>query len=665
MKKILYTLSALILTGVSFAQQNLPADTIKTQNLQEVIVVGNAPDSYQKDSKALGSLDDYLEKSNAVDMVKRGAYAWEPMLNGMTSERSVITVDGMRIYQACTDKMDPITSYVENTNLSRAYISHGASGSEFGGSVAGSIDLKRRKGSFDNSGWNGSLFAGYESNNQQKISGGLLKHATNRFFTDLDLTFRDAENYKDGDKNTILYSQFTKLNLSNITGIKLSENQQVEMSLIYDKATNVGYPALTMDVSLAEALIGSLQYNRYNLNRAVDLWESKIYFNKITHIMDDSPRPDVPIRMDMPGKTSTTGAYSKIKGSKENHQYQLTWSGHYNNSFAEMTMYPANPEEKEMYMLTWPDVNTVFTGLFLEDKWKLNDDFNLKLTAGASLHHNYIENEMALSTLRIFYPEMEDSQTRFLKSVSTDILFHKNKLKHSLSLGYSDRAPSVSEGYGFYLFNSFDGWDYVGNPFLKNEKSLNMGFSTTYLDPLFIGTFRANYFHMIDYIIGKPGEDLLPMTIGANGVKTYLQLPNASIFNTELELSLFPARYWEITGKASYRLGQDMDKNPLPLIQPFSYGLDLRYEKNKYFAEASILGSSAHHNYSAEFGESRKDAYWIVNAAVSRSFNIYKQEATVKLGVENLFNRYYSTFADWNNIPRMGRNLFINLIYRF
>jgi len=35
----------------------------------------------------------------------------------------------------------------------------------------------------------------------------------------------------------------------------------------------------------------------------------------------------------------------------------------------------------------------------------------------------------------------------------------------------------------------------------------------------------------------------------------------------------------------------------------------------------------------------------------------------VKLGAENIFDTYYSTFSDWNNIPRRGRNLFVNLNY--
>ena len=38
-------------------------------------------------------------------------------------------------------------------------------------------------------------------------------------------------------------------------------------------------------------------------------------------------------------------------------------------------------------------------------------------------------------------------------------------------------------------------------------------------------------------------------------------------------------------------------------------------------------------------------------------------QMNVKLGVENIFDINYTTYSDWNNIPRMGRNLFINLSY--
>src|SRR5699024_12147929 len=91
-------------------------------------------------------------------MIKRGAYAWEPTINGMGSERSNITIDGMHIFSACTDKMDPITSYVEVTNLSSVDIASGQKGNEHGMSISGSINLVRKKSDYNMKGTSGHAF---------------------------------------------------------------------------------------------------------------------------------------------------------------------------------------------------------------------------------------------------------------------------------------------------------------------------------------------------------------------------------------------------------------------------------------------------------------------------------------------------------------------------
>ncbi|MFC5048887.1 hypothetical protein [Aquimarina hainanensis] len=50
-----------------------------------------------------------------------------------------------------------------------------------------------------------------------------------------------------------------------------------------------------MDVSLAKASIASLAYKYQNDDTMIKDWETKLYYNSVTHIMDDTKRPDVPI----------------------------------------------------------------------------------------------------------------------------------------------------------------------------------------------------------------------------------------------------------------------------------------------------------------------------------------------------------------------------------
>ncbi len=675
MKRIFFFIAILSSVIPSFAQVNQDSlqaaflDSIQYRELGEVVVISNATARSMKDSKALGSLDNYLKNSSSVNMVRRGAYAWEPLLNGMATERSVITVDGMRIYHACTDKMDPVTSYVENTNLSKANISDGQAGAEHGGTIAGSIDLVRRKSGFKSlPKFGGSTFAGFESNNMQQIYGAALNYGSPDFFADVDFTYRDAENYKAGHRSglssEVLYSQFTKYNLSAITGYKLNDRQEVEASVIFDKATNVGYPGLPMDVALAQATIASLQHRYRSPSPHIDFIETKVYYNTITHVMDDSHRPVVPIRMDMPGWSKTAGFYSKMAGKYSRHTFKATLSGHLNNSLAEMTMHPNNPNEADMFMLTWPDVNTIYAGIHVEDNISLNERLNLSVQSSIGGHYNEIRSETGLNSLRLFYPDMQANKLRSIKSLTALLNMKTGRFQHKLGIGYGDRAPSVSEAYGFYLYNINDNYDYIGNPNLKNEKSFNLEATTGYTTEKISVRWKANYFYMMDYIIGKPQEGYFPMYITANGVKVYEQLEYAHIFNTAMNVSYNILKSLLFQADASYRYGQGAQETILPLIQPFGYSAKLKYHKNSFFAEAGVEGSSKNRN-SPEFGETQKPAYMIANVALSNDFSISNMNLVVKLGIENLFDKYYSTFDDWFGIPKMGRNIYTNVIFKF
>lgn len=663
MKKIQFLGILLFSINVLNAQE-VAQDSV-VHKLSEVVLVGNAANKHHNENKSLATIEDYLSASPSVDFIKRGAYAWEPMVQGMATERSVVTIDGMRIYGACTDKMDPITSYVEISNLSKAAINTGQQGAENGATIAGGIDLERRKTGFKNTGWKGSVQTGLESVNEQKIAGAALQYSSNSFFSDVDVMYRNAENYSAGGGDEVLYSQFNKYNLSAITGYKWNSRQWLEASVIYDEARDVGYPALPMDVSLARAFIGSVEYITLPEDEKFTEWKTKAYYNTITHIMDDSQRPDVPIRMDMPGWSKTVGMYSKLKGIYNKHRWSLSVNAHYNNSLAEMTMFPENPDENDMFMLTWPDVGTLYAGFFAEDRFKLSEKLTTNFSLGFGVHHNSVQDDFGLQSLQIFYPEMVASKTRFLINGGSNLSYQSNFWTHSLGLGYGERAPSVSEGYGFYLFNSFDAFDYIGNPEMANEKSLEFKASTRFQNKAISVKFNTAFYHISDYIIGKPNPDLSPMNIGINGVKVYEQLPYAQLWSNDLRVSYQFLNGFTAKAKAIYRLGKDHHNENLPLIQPLTVETGLRYRKNLFYVEALVETATKQYDFSPEFGENQTRAYTIFNLALSHIFYFNKQKMVLKAGAENLLDENYSTYADWNNIPRPGRNIYANVVYAF
>lgn len=659
MKYFIYFLAAVFGCTQLHAQQQT-TDSLKLNELSEVIVIGRKAQLYQKQDKPLMAVEEYLRQSGKVEMVRRGAYAWEPIINNMATERTVVTIDGMRIFGACTDKMDPVTSYVEVSNLSEASINSGVQGNCHGAAIGGSIDLRRNRGTFAAKGWNASLNSGFETNGKQRIMGTAINYTGKSFYSDTDFMYRKSENYTAGNQREVAYSQFGKFNVSGTLGALLDKNKILEASVIYDKATNVGYPALPMDVSLAEALITSFKFDYLPKAKSIKDWETKVYFNTITHRMDDTQRPFVPIHMDMPGWSKTYGFYSKLAAASGRHQFTIDANAFNNTALATMTMYPSDPNENLMFMQTWPDVQTRYAAVFANDQWALNCHAYLKFSATIASHTNTVAGEMGLESLRIFFPDMADRKSRTLKSLSASYQYKRNDWEYQAGLGFGERAPSVSEGYGFYLFNSFDRYDYIGNPQLKNEKSLQAHASVGYQTKKATFKLSAAYFNIYDYIIARADASLIPMTIGATGVKKTTALDLAKILNAECDIQYQISDRFKWKGLVVYNYGQHNQGVGLPFVSPLRYNTAVAYKHNKYNTELALEGNLTQTQYSPSYGEDRTPDYAIVNLSGGYVLGSGQYGYRFNAGIENLLDAYYSTFSDWNNIPRKGRNFFVN-----
>lgn len=83
MKKKLYGFVFLCFTSITLFAQDQISDTLVPKRLNEVIVIGKKTQLYQKQSKPLATVEEYLQQSGKVGMIKRGGYAWEPIINSM------------------------------------------------------------------------------------------------------------------------------------------------------------------------------------------------------------------------------------------------------------------------------------------------------------------------------------------------------------------------------------------------------------------------------------------------------------------------------------------------------------------------------------------------------------------------------------------------------
>ncbi|REC64479.1 TonB-dependent receptor [Chryseobacterium pennae] len=652
----------LIFLGVTINAQHQKVKKDSIAHLAEVKVKSNKK-KIETDMKMAVSVDEFLASSDKISFIKRGAYAWEPLLNNMSTERSVITLDGMRIFGACTDKMDPVTSYMESNNLSGIDIKSGQEGSSHGATVAGSIDLKRKSTSFGlEKKWNGTYQTGFEFNNKQFFNLGNISYSGKKLVVDGSISFRKAGNYYDGNDAEVNHSQYNKFNTGIGIAYKASPLSSIKVDAIFDMAKNVGFPALPMDLWLSRAVITSASYRQLFKEGLIKSWDTKIYFNTIEHYMDDTNRPENLVHMDMPGWSTTYGLVSSMNLTKERYTSDIELNAYNNTSIAEMRMYPQDRKNRTMFAYSWPWVTTRFASLSMNNKWDISD--KSRLSFGGSLGLNYNESKYAEFNW-IFHPGASQQKTRILPSLHAGYQFTNHHFNFSVGTGYGHRAPSVSEGYGYYIYNSFDRYDYIGNPDLKNEISYETNASAGFKNEKMSIEAKVNYFYIQNYIIGKILSLGSPMNYQSVGVKAYTSLDHATLFNMSLNAnySIIPDLHWK--GTITYARGRDDRGKNLPFIRPLSYLTSLHYTHRNFGIQTSVNGDFIQLNYSPEYGEDQTSAYTVWNFSVDYTFRIKNLKTVFQVGAENLLNKYYSTYADWGNIPRMGRNIFTSLKFSF
>lgn len=662
MRKFIITFGILPIALVAHAQHILPQKD-STRTLEEVEVRATAHRKIETDLKMAVSIDEFLASSENISFIKRGAYAWEPLLNNMSTERTTITIDGMHVFGACTDKMDPVTSYVESNNLSTIDITSGQEGNMHGATVGGSINMKRKSTPFGRGQtWGGTYQTGVEWNNRQWHNLGSLSYSSDRFAADGSISYRKAGNYQDGQGNEVRHSQYSKFNSSLALAYKTTPLSSVRVDAIYDQANDVGFPALPMDLWLSRALITSASYKRLFEGGLVKAWDSKIYFNAVEHYMDDTKRPENLVHMDMPGWSTTYGLVSRADLNRGNYSGTIQLNVYDNLSIAEMTMYPQDRSKKTMFAYSWPWVTTRFAGLSFNNSWDFSDIS--RLNVGGSLGWNYNHSKYVEFNW-IFHPATPQEKNRILPSLHGSYELHIDGFDFSVGTGYGHRAPSVSEGYGYYIYNSFDRYDYIGNPDLDNEISYEANASAGFHTDKMGITASLNYFHIQNYIVGKILSLGSPMNYQSVGVKGYTSLPYATLFNAAVKAhyDVLPHLHWK--GTLTYARATDNRGGNLPFIRPLSYQTSLHFMQGNFGIQASVNGDLEQQHYSPEYGEDLTAAYQVWNISADYRFRFKKFDSTIQIGAENLLDSYYSTYADWGNIPRMGRNIFTSLNINF
>lgn len=656
----------ILLPVLGFAQGSVE-DSLSSTLLQEVVIESSMIEhdtvlNFVRTNKS-ATTEEVFARMQGAYLIRRGSYGQEPVIRGMSAGQINVTVDGMRIFGACTDKMDPATIYVEPLNMRSLLVKPGPAGAMIGSTIGGNVDMQLVQPRFTDNRWQGRAGLGYQSAAGGFNSYAAANYSKGRTAMNFNVTYRNASSYRAGDGNVVPYTQYEKLNVALGGKWKLGRDTLL-VSLLADDGWNIGYAALPMDVGYARARIAALTWQRVRPHERVQSLKTKVYYNSIHHEMDDTNRENIPMHMDMPGLSSTSGVLNEGQLHALG-QHQVSWRLDFyaNRSLAEMTMYPEG--EAPMYMQTWPETNRYVGGLFLRDNWAVGTKTKLGVDARVDFNVDHTKPGIGLDQLRIFYPNASEINNRSAGNLNVNV---QQLVSKSLLLvahaGYGERIPTISETSGFYLFNRSDGYDYIGNPDLPNEKALAGDLTLTWYGKGIQLTAHGFYQHISNYLFGVPDEQYAVMTPGANGVKVYTTLPSARLTGGDLVFLVTPLNDLRWMSSTKFLYGSSGD-DPMPQIQPVTFLNSFRYQKKRIELQLETENALPQNRINLAYGEDVTNGYFLLNARLTYrgQFTGYRIEITGS--VENIFDRYYHAHLDWGNVARPGRDFRLNLELTF
>ena len=120
-----------------------------------------------------------------------------------------------------------------------------------------------------------------------------------------------------------------------------------------------------------------------------------------------------------------------------------------------------------------------------------------------------------------------------------------------------------------------------------------------------------------------------------------------------------------IDNSITYSYGREHTGSRLPLVAPLAYNATVRYAYKNLTAGIGTQMAARNSEYAEKYGETSTAGYAIWNADIDYRLSLGKLVADLRIGVENMFNKRYSTYSDWNHIPQKGINAYFNVVVRF
>lgn len=645
---------------------------------QEVVVYGTGTkngNSIDAVKQTLNSSDDVISMVQGITMMRRANFAQEPSIRGLSAGEICVTIDGMKMHSACTDRMDPISAYIEIENMRRLEVNKGAGDVANGQSVGGTMNFVTQHADVST-----PLFfraeCGYESVSNLRRARAEANVATTdeKFAVRATTSIKRSGDYSAGNVMRIGNSGYSKENYLLDAVWRINTNSSLGAMMITDAARDIGYPALIMDATKTLAYIGAVEYKNSKVSELITQLNCKMYWNSVEHIMDDYKRSDSEIKqrsvmpnmyMPMVGTTQTTGFIANATSVTESSMYKLIADLYMLNANATMRMLPLD-KKPEMFLHNLGDITLTNYALAGEYVYQPSVEVSFQTQARFDYTSRFINDASAKRSLESYLNSTIDTRRYFLYSVNAAVTWQALEELSVTAVGArSMRAPTHIENFGYYLYNPMDNSVYIGNPNIKPTTSYQTEIKTEYTtDDIAIG--GAVFVYSIqDYIAGVTFVEAdTTNPLFKQAFRKYDNIGTAQILGAELNGTYAVTENIQARLAAKIQSGKSIRYNEsLPFMPPAECDIRIGYKQEYWWAEFSGRIVASQNSISTVIlHEDVTKGFAIADIRIG--FIVY-EHINVKMGIENLFDTLYHEHFAINNLPSRGRNFYTNVAYTF
>ena len=627
-------------------------------------------DVHGDDIKSADLGEALFKQSPSVSLVRRSGVANDIIVRGQKKDNINVTIDGVKVFGACTNRMDPPVSHVLTNNIDYIEINEGPYNVEDFGVLSADVKIHTIQPKDE---FSGDINLGFGSWGYKKAalsaSGAITKNV--KFL--ISASAETSGQYKDGDGNDFAgqidreiakgavpastqyqpkyrdMDAYTKKTVLAKLFWNITDNQELRLSYTGNRSDDVLYPSSKMDAIKDDSDLFNAEYIAKDLGKYSKELYIQLYQSEVEHPMSTKYRK-------MGAKDYMTHALTtKMQGAKlknsfnlDNHtitagvDYSLrNWDGVYT-----LNDIPLNQVKPKAAYRSINDVDTENIALFIKDSIKMDKlvfDLGLRYddTKITSVNPNQQGNDYNELNGYIFATYHADANTKYFAGI-----------------GKSSRVPDAKELYWIGSMNNS-----IGTPGL--EATINYEADIGIEKKFDNATVKAKVFYsQLDNFIAYNSSNVnmknVPLHAYENVDATMYGFELSGTFIATAELYFDYGMSYQ-RGKKDKPLGvvgtsTEQFATDMPEIPPFKFNAAANYDWDDTLNfRAELIASDAWTNFDYENGEQELDAYGILNLKGSKTWNDF--ELTV--GVDNVFDKTYAVSNTYNDLillPSVGNN---------